>query len=112
LNIVMAWPLTSSVLMGELWQSEIPIPDGLCCSITKEIMQDPVCTCDGHSYERAQIEIWLRQSLISPLTGLHLASLIVTPNVNLRKAISALRAASPAAGPGVCGAVAGAGFDR
>eukprot|EP00250_Pteridium_aquilinum_P021454 c25129_g1_i1 orf=654-3227(+) len=37
--------------------------------ITQEIMEDPVITADGHSYERAAIEKWLKHHDTSPKTG-------------------------------------------
>lgn len=37
--------------------------------ITQEIMADPVITADGHSYERAAIEKWLKLHDTSPKTG-------------------------------------------
>ena len=40
-------------------------------------MTDPVMTADGHAYERAAIEQWLRANDTSPLTGARL------PNRNL-----------------------------
>ena len=30
------------------------------CSITRALMRDPVVCADGHSYERVEIERWLR----------------------------------------------------
>ncbi|MCO5584597.1 hypothetical protein L7F22_038528 [Adiantum nelumboides] len=37
--------------------------------ITQEIMEDPVITADGHSYERTAIEKWLKHHDTSPKTG-------------------------------------------
>ncbi|KAI5066178.1 hypothetical protein GOP47_0018802 [Adiantum capillus-veneris] len=37
--------------------------------ITQEIMEDPVITADGHSYERSAIEKWLKHHDTSPKTG-------------------------------------------
>ena len=75
--------------MGELRPSEIPIPDSFCCSITREIMEDPVCTVDGHSYEREAIVEWLRRHQTSPNTNLDLPSRLLTQNFGLKKAIQA-----------------------
>eukprot|EP00920_Eleutheroschizon_duboscqi_P005960 GHVT01013923.1.p1 GENE.GHVT01013923.1~~GHVT01013923.1.p1 ORF type:complete len:130 (+),score=19.61 GHVT01013923.1:1496-1885(+) len=45
------------------------VPDGLQCPITGSLMTDPVCTVDGHSYDRVAIEDWLaRGHVASPLT--------------------------------------------
>eukprot|EP00920_Eleutheroschizon_duboscqi_P005969 GHVT01013932.1.p1 GENE.GHVT01013932.1~~GHVT01013932.1.p1 ORF type:complete len:284 (+),score=37.85 GHVT01013932.1:2480-3331(+) len=50
--------------------------------------QDPVCTVDGHSYDRVAIEDWLaRGHVASPLTGLPLVSNVLIPNYNLRRVI-------------------------
>lgn len=57
------------------------------CSITCEIMQQPVVAADGHTYERAAIERWLTRRDISPLTGEVLASKQLTPNHALRSII-------------------------
>ena len=32
-------------------------------------MEDPVISADGHTYDRAQIERWLRDQATSPITG-------------------------------------------
>ncbi|CAM6044565.1 unnamed protein product [Sphagnum compactum] len=37
--------------------------------ITQEVMQDPVITADGHSYERSAILRWLQTHDTSPITG-------------------------------------------
>ena len=62
-------------------------PSEFVCPITAEIMQDPVSTVDGHTYERAAIERWLRHRKSSPLTGAPLASATLIPNISLRKLI-------------------------
>ena len=48
---------------------------------------DPVSTCDGHTYDRAPIERWLRVKGTSPLTGARLQTIAVIPNIVLRKLI-------------------------
>mmetsp|Transcript_47909 Transcript_47909/g.154961 ORF Transcript_47909/g.154961 Transcript_47909/m.154961 type:complete len:631 (-) Transcript_47909:91-1983(-) len=59
-------------------------PDALLCPITKMKMSDPVCTADGHTFERAAIERWLASHDTCPLTGLRLAHKLLTPNHALR----------------------------
>ena len=44
-------------------------PDALCCPISMEIMRDPVIAADGHTYERADIELWFANNNTSPKTG-------------------------------------------
>jgi hypothetical protein len=60
---------------------------GFTCPITQEIMKDPVCTIDGHSYERKAIETWFERRITSPLTGALLGSRTIFPNHALRGSI-------------------------
>ena len=49
------------------------IPQEFICPITGEIMEDPVSTIDGNSYERTAIERWFAtRRITSPLTGARL----------------------------------------
>jgi uncharacterized protein YegL len=57
------------------------------CSISHEIMTDPVIAADGHSYDRAQIERWFLTSNRSPLTGEEISTTL-HPNVLLRNMIN------------------------
>ena len=69
----------------------VPVPDGLECPITNELMIDPVMCTDGHSYERQAILDWFaeqrsnRQLLTSPLTNVPLESDTLFPNFALKK---------------------------
>ena len=60
-------------------------PSEYLCSITQEVMRDPVSTADGHTYERDAIERWLRTRRTSPMTGATLSSRALIPNLALRK---------------------------
>ncbi|EQC28381.1 hypothetical protein SDRG_13928 [Saprolegnia diclina VS20] len=86
--------------------------DSFICPITHDVMDDPVVTTDGHSYERSAIEEWISTSregapgrqVTSPATNLPLRSLQLIPNLALKRAIgeyrsgrSVSRGASPAA---------------
>jgi hypothetical protein len=65
-------------------------PEAFVCPITLQCMTDPATTADGHSYERSAIANWLQQrsaAPTSPLTGMLLPSLGLTPNHALRHAI-------------------------
>merc|ERR1712060_998225 len=72
-------------------------PPDFFCPITQDLMRDPVCTHDGHTYDRAAIEIWfvhcVRQngpdSETSPLTGLRLPNTSLRPNIGLSRQIQA-----------------------
>jgi len=66
------------------------VSEDLLCPISFEVMSDPVILADGHSYERAAIEQWLARNATSPVTGLPLAHVHLTPNIALRKAIESL----------------------
>ncbi len=70
--------------------SQREIPDALTCSITLEIMQDPVFATDGHTYERSAIESWLTNNRTSPKTGEPLATTALFPNHGARQQISDL----------------------
>ena len=63
-----------------------PLP-AFFCSITGEIMRDPVATADGQTFERAAIERWLERNDTSPATGLKLPSKTLVPNIALRQAV-------------------------
>ena len=57
------------------------------CSITLEVLTDPVTAADGMTYECAAIERWLRGSHNSPSTGAALPHQIVVPNQALKNII-------------------------
>ncbi|BDA43432.1 probable serine/threonine-protein phosphatase 6 regulatory ankyrin repeat subunit [Coccomyxa sp. Obi] len=62
----------------------------LTCPITKELMRDPVVASDGYTYERAAIEAWMADSMVSPRTGQPLRHKDLVPNLTLRASISIL----------------------
>lgn len=70
-------------------------PTGFLCPITQDVMEDPVVTADGNSYERAAIEHWLRTHNTSPLTNLALPSTSLLPNISLRHSIEEWRGQQP-----------------
>ena len=57
------------------------------CSITLEVLTDPVTAADGMTYECAAIERWLRGSHNSPSTGAELPHKIVVPSQALKNII-------------------------
>lgn len=73
----------------------MPVPDSFFCPISSAIMNDPVATVDGCSYEREYIERWFRerrqfrQPITSPTTGLELQSTTLMPLMALQRAIEA-----------------------
>jgi hypothetical protein len=64
--------------------------DAFLCPITREYMEDPVICCDGHTYERFAIEMWLRSNSRSPKTNQPLGSRELIPNHALRASIEAV----------------------
>ncbi len=67
----------------------VRIPEEYICSLTHEIMLDPVFTTDGESYERAAIADWFSKgNNTSPRTNLALDNQIVVPNLALKRAIN------------------------
>ena len=66
-----------------------PARDEFCCPLSMEVMVEPVSTADGHTYERASIEAWLRDHDVSPLTGETLQHKFLTPNLALKRLIAA-----------------------
>ena len=67
------------------------LTDGMRCPISLELMRDPVMCADGHSYERSNIENWLKRSKCSPKTGLDLDNTVLISSLNLKIIIEAYR---------------------
>tara|TARA_B110000008_G_scaffold275273_1_gene312409 strand:+ start:456 stop:1523 length:1068 start_codon:yes stop_codon:yes gene_type:complete len=78
-------PLDPSILSTLVDSDEIP-REYFCC-ISQDIMKDPVKTTDNHTYDRSSIEQWFRTRYTSPLTGLELNDITLTPNIELRNQI-------------------------
>lgn len=73
--------------LGKKAEQRKHIPDNFCCSITKELMKDPVICSDGHTYEKEAISRWLRGNDTSPMTNIKLENTILIPNYSLKGAI-------------------------
>ena len=73
------------------------IPTQFICSITGDIMRDPVTTADGHTYERYAIAAWLANSSRSPMTNQRLERKDLVPAVALRQLIQEFLAENPGA---------------
>lgn len=90
-------PIGMEVMMDPVVTGEIDLPQHLAFLHLVQ-MNAPLasshCVChtvfadDGHTYERSQIEAWLRDNDRSPLTNLRLPSKRLTPNHVLRSAIA------------------------
>ena len=69
-------------------ESETQELDGGICPITGDIMQDPLTTPEGHSFEKEAIEKWLQENLTCPLTRASITLESLIPNSNLKQAIN------------------------
>ena len=79
-------PFLSVILSEcELRKSEI---QSFLCPIGMEVMRDPVLCCDGFTYERAGIELWMRNHDRSPMTNEILSDKMLFPNTTLKVAIA------------------------
>ena len=72
-------------------EEEVTVDDAVAkafvCPLNSPVMKDPVMCADGYSYERANIEHWLKTSKLSPVTGKALAHKNLVPHHTLRAAI-------------------------
>jgi hypothetical protein len=57
------------------------------CSISFKLMVDPVVAQDGHTYERTDIETWLRKNSTSPMDRSSITNTKLYPNIGLKTAI-------------------------
>mmetsp|Transcript_18060 Transcript_18060/g.29910 ORF Transcript_18060/g.29910 Transcript_18060/m.29910 type:complete len:272 (+) Transcript_18060:108-923(+) len=67
----------------------VSVPHAFCCPIGMEIMEDPVITVVGQTYERRNIEKWFKSSSAckDPVTGLEMWSPMLIPNLSLKQVI-------------------------
>jgi len=73
-------------------------PSHFICPLTGEIMEDPVVTVDGMSFERRAIEEHFRSNgPTSPLTMMPLDSMTLAPNIALSRAIREWKSSIPVA---------------
>lgn len=73
-------------------RDDIVPPAEFICPITHELMNRPVFTSDGHTYERLAIVKWLHEHSTSPKTGAQLPDRDIRPNHSLRAQIADFRA--------------------
>jgi len=71
------------------------IHDEYLCPIGFEQMIDPVICSDGHTYERSNIEKWLKTHNTSPMTNAVLLTTTLIPNIALRKLIQSVPVSNP-----------------
>jgi TPR repeat protein len=63
------------------------VPSSFTCSLTLNLMVDPVMTSDNHIYDRSSIERWLLKNNTSPLTNDPLDNKHLTPVLAFKNAI-------------------------
>jgi len=64
------------------------VPETFFCPIGHSIMKDPVIVHgSGQTYERGEIEEWLEEHSVDPLTNVRLANKSLIPNIALRNTI-------------------------
>lgn len=74
---------------------EQTVPPTYMCSITHEIMKDPVMDPEGNTYERTAIEEWIRRERKSPITRSPLQISDLVPNRALRDLIEEFKSKNP-----------------
>ena len=82
-------PSSTDVIVKSSRLKGMRIRDEFICPITYELLMDPMVAQDGHTYEKASIETWLKTNHKSPLTAEAMGDNIV-PNFNLKKLIQDL----------------------
>ncbi|KAJ3677493.1 hypothetical protein LUZ60_003217 [Juncus effusus] len=79
---VQVQPITRSKSLD--WLSQ----EGLQCSISLELMSDPVTVCTGQTYDRISIKKWIKSGCVScPVSGKSLTSTDLVPNLAVRRLI-------------------------
>ena len=83
-------PSTSSPLLPAHSRA---VPEAFECSITLDIMEDPVlCVADGFTYERRAIESWFASgNRTSPRTNMEIDTLQLVPNRLVKERIDTWR---------------------
>eukprot|EP01051_Picozoa_sp_SAG22_P003164 SAG22_NODE_151_length_17414_cov_7.812128_11_plen_581_part_00 len=70
-------------------------PDAFLCPISRELMADPVCAADGHSYEKTEIKKWFATGKqTSPMTNDAMPDRTLRPNRQLKSHIEEWRGKS------------------
>jgi len=65
---------------------ESSIPERFLCPIGQTLMQNPVITSAGQTYDRVNIENWLRTKKTDPVTRVPITSTLI-PNYHVKSEI-------------------------
>ena len=72
-----------------LYKIQLDFPTEFLCPITDEVMEYPVTTSQGHTYEWKNIATWFKAGKSKdPMSGINLNNVILYPNHTLRSLIS------------------------
>ena len=71
--------------------SRIYVPDDFYCPISGELMDNPVSSPKGHSYEKEYILKWLTKNKVSPLTKDYLDESLLYDNISMKRSISSIK---------------------
>ena len=72
-------------------ESKVNVPTNFYCPITGDLMKEPVTDKEGNSYEKTQIEEWLKHKQTSPITRNPLYIIDLSPNIALKRSIESIR---------------------
>ena len=65
-----------------------PVPKAFVCPLSKKIMEDPVMTSDGYTFDRFAIEAWWKKgNLTNPITAMEIKNTQLAPNRALKSLI-------------------------
>ena len=78
---------TKNNIMATNYEDDIEGKDSFICPINQTLMEDPVITPYGTTYERSAILNWLKRNKTDPLTKKSLSKEMLITNYALRSAI-------------------------
>ncbi len=69
----------------------VPAPDIIVCPLGHNIFIDPVITPDGNTYDRSNLEIWVKKFNKEPITSNNLKMEDVIPNKQVKSIVEFIR---------------------
>ena len=67
------------------------VPEDFYCPISGDLMVTPMSDPEGHTYEKSEIETWLSQKQISPMTRSPLMMTDLVENIAMKRSIETIR---------------------